>query len=417
MMKRSNILLSVVTLLATLAMMFALPPLVRKATISNDKYPFVYYSSQLNELCLIDYSNKSTPMEDLLGRKYTTKEFDSLVPLLNYRQLMADGLLPDSICGVSAEPRNLMINSVVMRYEPKDQNRPKSGLYALLESMPVRVGLTQPSDMFRIADKIEFLDAQTNRVDEGKSAKFQRELQKRGYEFPTQWVVGDANTRKPYDEGYFCLDSKGDLYHMKMVNGRPFVKNTNISESVDVAYFASYNPSSRRFYGYMISQQGEFYALESDEAGGYKASKLDIGTIDPHNEKVIVMGNILYWTVSVTSDAGRRYVALRSDDLTSIATHSIDRELNAWDYVSGYLMPFTLSFSADNSEMIYPRFRFAGVQSFILSCLLALLSLVIFRQKPLKVRIYSLLLIAISGVAGLIALVILPSFKFKHTQK
>lgn len=412
-MKKSNILLLIITLFATIAMMFALPPLVKKATITNDKYPFVYYSSQLNELCLIDYSDKQTPMQDLSGNKYTTKEFDKLVPLLNYRQLMADGLLPDSICGVSAEPRNLMINSVVMRYEPKEKNKPKSGVYALLEAMPQRVGLTQPTDFFRIDEQIEFIDAQSNSINTEKSEKFQKELLKRGYEFPSQWVVGDANTRKPYDEGYFCLDNKGDLYHMKMINGRPFVKNTNVSDSIDVLYFSTYNPASKRFYGYIISQEGDFYVLESNEMGGYKPIKLDIGKIDPENETVVIMGNILYWTVTITSDNGRRYTALKSDDLTSIATHSIEREKNLWDYASNYLMPFTLTFEAENSELIYPRVSFAGAQSFIVSGVLALLSLLLFRREPLKVRLYSLLLIAISGVAGLIALAILPRFKFK----
>lgn len=415
-MKKSNILLLIATLLATFAMMFALPPLVRKATISNDEYPFVYYSSQLNELCLIDYSNKETPMQDLSGKKYTTEEFDTLVPLLNYRQLMTNGLLPDSICGVSAEPRNLMINSVVMRYDPKDRNKPKTGLYAILESMPVRLGLKQPSDLFRIDNKIEFIDAQSNAVDVEKSEKFQKELLKCGYEFPTQWAVGDANTRKSYDEGYFCLDDKGDLFHMKMVNGRPFVKNTNITDSINIAFFLTHNPASKRFYGYFINDKGEFYILESDNEGGYKPLKLDIGTIDVDNEKVMIMGNILYWTVSVTSPSGRRYVALKSDDLTCVATHSIERGLNTWDCVSDYLMPFTLSFEADNSEMVYPRIDFAGWQSLIVSGALALLSLLYFKREPLNVQLYSLFLIVMSGIAGLIALMILPRFKLKNKK-
>ncbi len=410
-MKKSNIFLIVILFLTTFAIVFALPPLVRKATISNDKYPFVYYSSQLEELCLIDYSNKQTPMEDLKGRKYTTAEFDTLLPLLNYRQLMANGMLPDSICGVSAEPRNLMINSVTMRYDPKDRDMPKSGLYAMLETMPLRVGLTQPTDMFRIDDRVEFIDAQTNSVDEVKSAKFQQEMLKRGYQFPTQWVVGDANTRKAYDEGYFCLDSNGELFHLKMVNNRPFIKNTNVADSIDIAYFAAYAPSNRRFYGYLLSKQGEIYLLESDEQGGYRPLVLDVGAIDIENEKVLVMGNILYWTVTITSSESRRYVAIRSDDLSSVATHVISREPNMWDRVSKYLMPFTIHFESDNSGYIYPRIGFTGGGSLVVTLLLALLSLLLFRRESVKVRALSFLFVIASGVAGLIALLVLPKFK------
>ncbi len=410
-MKRSNILLIIVILFTTLVVSYLLPPLVRRATISNDKYPFVYYSSKLQELALIDYSNKETPLEDLSGRKYTTSEFDTLLPLLNFRQLMSDGLLPDSICGVLAEPRNLMINSVTFRYEPKQMLRPTTGLYALMESMPTRVGLKQPTDLFRIGDKIEFIDAQSNSIDREKSDKFQNELLKRGYQFPTQWAVGDANTRKSYDEGYFCKDAAGELYHLKMVNGRPFVKNTKVADNIDVAYFATYNPSSKRFYGYILSRQGEMYILESDEKGGYFPRKLDIGVIDIEREKVQVMGNILYWTVTITGDDSRRYYALNSDDLLSIGSHSIAREQNLWDALSRYILPFTLSFEAENSEFIAPRFTFGSFGAVLISVALALVSLILYRREPLKMRLFTFVLVAASGAAGLIAIAILPKLK------
>ncbi|MFI3267216.1 MAG: DUF4857 domain-containing protein [Rikenellaceae bacterium] len=410
-MKKTNKLLFVVILLTTFAAMFALPPLVRKATVSNDKYPFVYYSSQLEELCLIDYNNKETPMETVSGRKYSTPEFDTLLPLLNFRQLMSDGLLPDSICGVSAEPRNLMLNTVVFRYEPKQMQKPKTGIYALLESMPTRVGLKQPTDLFRIHDKIEFIDAATNIVDTEKSELFQKEMLKRGYQFPTQWADGDANTRKSYDEGYFCLDAKGELYHVKMVNGRPFVKNTEASKEIDIAYFSIQNPASKRFYGYILSKQGEMFILESDEQGGYETLKLDIDIIDIENEKVQVMGNILYWTVSITGDDSRKLFALKSSDLSSVASHTLNREKNTWDSISKYILPFSLSFEAENSEYIYPRISFAGMGALYVSLVLALLSLFIWRREPLKVRLFSALIIAISGVAGLIAIAALPKFR------
>ncbi len=407
-MKKPNRLLTIITLLTTLVVMYALPPLVRHATISNDKFPFVYYSSQLEELCLIDYSNKQSPMSSISGQKYTTAEFDTLLPLLNFRQLMSDGLLPDSICGVSAEPRNLMINSVTFRYEPKQMSRPKSGLYAMLETMPTRVGLKQPTDLFRIGQKIEFIDAQSNSVDQAKSEKFQREMIKRGYSFPTQWAVGDANTRKSYDEGYFCLDNEGQLFHIKMVNSRPFVKNTLASEEIEIAHFATYNPASKRFYGYFIGEQGDFYILESDEMGGYKALRLDIGTIDPAREKVQVMGNILYWTITISSHEGRRYYALRADDLSCVASHSIAREMGAWDHISKYLMPFRLEFKSEHSEFISPRFIFAGMGAIYVSLCLALLSFFIFKPSSKMARIFTTILISISGIAGVIAVAILP---------
>ncbi|MFI3332753.1 MAG: DUF4857 domain-containing protein [Rikenellaceae bacterium] len=411
-MKHPNRLLVVITLLTTIVLLFSLPQLVRKVTISKDDYPFVYYSSKLREIAIIDYSDKQYPMQDLEGKKYSTAQFDTLLPLLNYRQLMSDGIMPDSIEGFEVTPRILAINSVVFRYNPRDYATPKVGIYALLECMPTRVGLTAPTDFFRIDDRIEFIDAATNRVDSEKSEKFQKAMLKQGYEFPTQWVRGDANTRKSYDEGYFCLDNKGDLYHLKMVNGRPFVRNTMAADSIEVAQFINYLPASKRFYGVIVSKEGLFYLLESDDMGGYVTRQLDIDPIDIDRDQMLVMGNLLYWNIAVTNSEGRLYYTLAADDLQRVATHSILREANLWDRVSQWLFPIQIEFERGESAYIYGRLNVSGYPAWILSILLSVVcGLVIYRRENIGVRLFITLLIAVSGLAGYIAVAMLPRFR------
>ena len=155
--------------------------------------------------------------------------------------------------------------TVVFRYIPKERKTPDKGLYILFESMPKRVGLEMPDDVFRLKDGIEFIDVQTNTVNREKSDLFARALEKAGYTFPARWVVGNPNPRKPYDEGYFTLDSQGRLYHLKMVNNRPFVKDTRIDKDMDMAWFSMYEASNKRFYGFLFDRHGGLYILESRE--------------------------------------------------------------------------------------------------------------------------------------------------------
>ncbi len=412
-MKHPNRLLVIITLFTTAILLYMLPLLVQKVTISKDDYPFVYYSSKLKEMALINYSDKQYPMEDLSGRRYSTAEFDTLLPLLNYRQLISDGLMPDSIYGVEITPRILAINSVVFRYNPRDYATPKVGLYGLLECMPTRVGLTAPTDFFRIDDRIEFIDAKSNRVDAPKSEKFQSAMLKQGYQFPTQWVRGDANTRKSYDEGYFCLDDRGELFHLKMVNGRPFVRNTNASDGIQIVNFISYLPSTKRFYGIILSQQGEFYLLESDDKGGYFTRKLDIDPIDIDRDQMLVMGNIFYWNIAVTNSEGRLYYTLNADDLKSIATHSIARQPNLWDRVSEWLLPVQISFEHSNTTFISGKVSIAGFAAWIVSLLLvALLNCFgCYRREKVWIKIFIGVVVLLGGIAGVIAVAILPRFR------
>lgn len=389
--------------------MWIIPSFVKKATYSPDNYPFVYYSSVLKELAIVDYKDKKMPLSDLRGNKYNTAQFDSLMPLLNFRQLMADGRLPDSIGGYEVTPPLLRSKMVVFRYNPIELQTPNVGLYILFESMPKRVGLEMPEDVFRMKNEIEFVDTETNSINQTKSDLFQQALDKAGFKFPSQWLIGNPNPRKPYDEGYFSLDAEGNLFHMKMVNGRPYVRNTQASENIDIAYFSILEVSDKRFYGFLFSKGGDIYILEGKD-GKYEPLKLDIPPIDLKQDQVTIMGNLLYWTVSVATLQNKQYYGLETESLKQLANYSVDRTDNKWDKVSKWLFPYYLSFQDSNSDYVAPHFHYTGLYGFGVNIVLALIACVIFSKSRNK-KIFNTLYILITGLAGLVAILLLPNFR------
>lgn len=411
-MKQKNKIYYIILVLTTLIGMWVLPTLVKKITYKPDSYPFVYYSCMLNDLCLINYSNKKTPMQDLKGNIYTTSQFDSLMPMLNFRQLMADGRLPDSIKGVAIEPKIVRAKMVNYRYNPNEVSTPDIGLYVLFEAMPKRVGIEMPDDVFRIKDKIEFIDASTNSVNEEKSEKFQAAMIKEGYTFPTQWASGNPNPRKPYDEGYFCLDTKGELYHLKMVNGRPYFKNTHISENIDIAHFAMLEVADKRFYGFLYSKTGEMYIIQN-EGGGYKTMKLDIDPINLKQDQIILMGNMFDWTVSVITPEAKKCYGLDAASLKRIAEHNIDRTSGKWDEVSKWAFPVYLTMESKTSDYLIPIFNFTALTAFIINLLLAI-SVALFVRNTTKKRLFNFVYVLITGIAGFVALLMLPGLRKKY---
>lgn len=413
-MKSKRTIYIVILIFVTLIGMCAIPSLCKKITYSPDDYPFVYYSSILKELCYVDFQNKETPMRDGAGNLYTTAQCDSLMPLFNFRQLMVDGRLPDSIDGHEITPPILMSKSIIYRYSPAKFKTPDLGLYIMYESMPKRVGLELPDDVFRMKDKIEFIDNASNTVNSQKSETFQQALNKAEYAFPTQWISGNMNPRKRYDEGYFCLDNNQQLFHVKMVNGRPFVRNTHIGDSIHIEGFTMYEAADKHFYGFLFDKTGNSYIIESDE-GKYKALKLDIPPIDLENDEIMIMGNLLYWTVSVTSKRGKDVYALKSETLECLEKVSLDRIPGKWDNVSTWLFPAYLTFEHNNSDFIYPRITVTGYKAFAINLVLALIfGLAI--PNPNKKRLFNFLFVLLTGIAGLIALLILPNFSTKKIK-
>lgn len=396
----------IILIFITFVGLWVIPSFVKKATYSPDHYPFIYYSSVMKELGIIDYANKKMPLSDLKGNKYTTSEFDSLMPLLNYRQLMSDGRLPDSIGGVAITPPLLRSKSVVFRYDPRDGYSPKIGLHILFESMPKRVGLEMPDDVFRMKNGIAFIDVNTNAVNREKSALFDRALQKEGFEFPARWAIGNPNPRKAYDEGYFSLDAKGDLYHIKMVNSRPFVRDTRIGDKMDIAWFSMYEAPDKRFYGFLFDEKGNLYIVESHE-GKYVPLKIDIDPVNLKKDQITIMGNLLYWTISVTTPYNRRYYGLESGALKRVAEYSVDRRESKWDNVSRWLFPYYLTFQQPNSDFLVLKAHFIAIGGFGFNLLLAVVTGLFISGNRNK-KIFNVIFVLFTGIAGFIGLLLLP---------
>lgn len=410
-MKNQNTLLVIALIFITTISLWMIPSLIKKSTYSPDNYPFVYYSSIMKEICMVEHGNKEYPLRDLKGNTYNTAEFDSLMPLLNYRQLMANGTLPDSLEGIEITPQLLRAKSVMFRFRPREIETPSKKLYTLFESMPKRVGLEMPEDIFRFDSHIEFINAESNEVDQAKSALFEAELKKRGYTYPTQWAIGNPTTRKPYDEGYFSLDHTGKLFHLKMVNGRPFIRDTRVSENLDIAHFSMLESSDKRFYGFLFDKAGHTYILEGGD-GKYTPVKLDIPAINLNEDQLLVMGNILYWTVSVTTPTAKEVYALNAQSLERVAEHTLLRQPGLWDKTAHFILPYYFTFESKNSDYIYPRIVFNSAIALLFNLILALVMyLVYLKRLPMKERIFKSLFIVITGIAGLLVVVLLPHFR------
>lgn len=407
-MKHKNSIYYILLAVTTLLMMWLLPVLVKKITYKPDSYDFVYYSSLLEDLCLIRYSDKENPVRDTKGNTYTTARADSILPLLYYRQLMSDGTLPDSIKGHEINPRIIRSKSFSFRYAPQEMQSPRKDLYILLESMPKRVGLTMPDDVFRIKSRIEFIDTGTNSVDAEKSGKFQKELEKKGYAFPTRWAAGNPNTKKAYDEGYFCLDANGQLFHLKMVNGRPYIRNTGIGDTIDIAWFSTLEVADKRFYGFLFSKQGEVFIVQN-EGGDYSTLPLDIRPVDLRKDQVIIMGNLLYWTVSVITPEGKQCYGLHNETLKSAGEHFLPREPGKWDKVSRWSFPLYITPGDRHTNFLTPVLHFTGLNGFVMNFILAIFVGVM--SKTGRKRAFNIIYVLLTGVAGWVSLWILPGAK------
>lgn len=414
-MKFKNIIYVTIFVLTTVITSWLVPALVKKIVYESNGYPLMYYSSRLKELCIIDFREMNDAFRDVKGNVYPRSQYDSILPLMNYRQLAMNGNLPDSIDGYAMDVKVLRSKQVVYRFRPSDVYSPQPKMGVLLEAMPKRGSLSLPGDYFRMTgNEMIFVNAETNSVDDVKSRMFTEQLLKKGFEFPAKAFWGNPTVRKAYEEGYFFLDNKGDLFHIKMVNGRPFVKNTEVSKQVDVKWFVMREVSDKRFYGYLFGQNGEFGIVESDDDGGYRFVKMEVRPVDISKDDITIMGNMLYWTVRIYNSESMDCYGLKTSTLESLTIYHQEKEIGIWDKVADVIFPVILSPSSpDNAYIGYyvPHF---SASAWILSVILAMLVFVFMRKRfSLQKNLIVSVVVALTGITGVIALILLPKNRFE----
>lgn len=348
--------------------------------------PFIAYSP-VNDRMIVsetgDDKNLAIYSLDADGNReegsYTKEQRDSLLPQIYYTQLMAREALLDTIAGIEVGVAAFKHSQWVFSALPRDINKVMPEVYLMMESMPARIDLEDPKEVFRFRDgKVEFIDMETNAVIEGRSKRFTDIFNERGFALPMRAYSANITSRKPYDEGYLMVDANGDLYHTKMQAGRPYMMKVNKPDSVNVAHVYIMENIDTRHHGIISDENHNLYVLER---AGYRLIPLPVGKVDPEKEKISIVKNIFNWVVKVTGPEGVRWTALDSDDYHRLASYSKTYTESASQKAATYIFPYELSFTSVSDCYASPRFEYFSWHAIFLNVVLAVILFVVYRRR------------------------------------
>lgn len=409
-MKNTKYITCLAIVALTLLLAWLLPWAYRLLNTQKNSYPFAYYSSVAHSFCYIDSDNDQPIRMDATGKQYSEAEFDSILPMFYFRQLLKDGRLPDSINGVEVSPKVINTYNFFFRYKPDLANTPAIKLFPLFESMNRRVDLQMPGDVFRIdVNGITFIRPETNTIDQLKSDEFNSALLKQGFTPPARLIAGTPTTRKPYDEGYFIVDQNHLVFHLKMVNGHPFVRNTGVDADLKTSFILTTEYPSKLFYGFLIDAQNRLYTISTDE---YQLKQVPIPSFSASTDNLLIMGNMFHWNVQVTSTVGQKTYAVDANSLALSDSIAFPSKIKAVSSVQQWLFPCAISFASVNDGYIKPRITSFGWQFFIVNLVLMISFLALnYRTHNLAQLIVPALFIAITGLFGFISILFINPLK------
>lgn len=327
-----------------LVLLWQLPWCYNFLTVRPASVPFTLYSGLAGDFISVARQRSGTvERTDRAGNVYTQEQADSLLPFFYVRQLMSDERFPDTLMGVAVTPREVQLTNFTFRASAQDINACLPGLYPLLESMSGRVDLEMPDDVFRFTSEgIEFIDMKANSRKDGKSRLFTQTLANKGFCFPATCVAGNPTTRKEYDEGYLLLDAEGKLFHMKQMRGRPYVKVVELPDGVRPCHLFVTEFRSRQTRGLFTDKNHRLYVVAAD----YRIVPTGVDAYNPETDDLLIIGNMMDWTVNVRTSQSSDYYALRADDYSLIGRMS---------YPAGQGGLPGLHFTSSADKFVFPR--------------------------------------------------------------
>lgn len=394
-----------------LAFSVVLPELYWMAFAKPVNRPFVMYSCIENDFLFQRTENGESIRKDTRGNTYSREEFEQRLPLMYTRQLLISKTMPDSINGIELDMHLININNSTFRLRPVDTDSPKPGLYPLFESQSGRANLELPDDFFRITWRMEFVDAETNRVLEEKSRMFSAVLYKRGFQFPAKSINGLPTTRKSCDEGYLVVDAANQLFHIKMKKGEPFVKKVDLPDGLRFKHISCVDFRNKNFYAYLFTDENNLYILTQDD---YELVELPVGEMNPEEFEIQIFGDLFHYHVIARGEDFFRVVALDA------SYRKVDEYTETWpgrmERKEGKIFQavFPGQISLTNPKSAFVNFYVLVNPSFywiLVSLILVAAQLVIVRKRkiPFKNQWVDLCLIAVSGIFGFFAVNIFPN--------
>lgn len=362
--------------------LWLLPRFYRFMTDRPDAIPFTLYSPVAGDFAFLDFSrDKGTTYRDRGGHVYTERQFDSLLPFFYYRQLVSDGRLPDSLGGAALTPRQIGLSNFIFRLSAADLNAKTPALYPLLEAMSGRVNLQMPPDVFRLNRRIEFIDMESQRVDEEKSERFTQAMLNKGFRFPASCIGGNPTVKKDYDNGYFLTDSLHRLFHLKQLRGRPFFRPVPLPEGVEARHLLVREYAARKFHAFLTDQYNRFWVIDMPD---YRFHLLPAGEYNPLKHDVQIVGNMLDWTISIGREDGVHLYAIHAGDYSLIDTMSYKNQENPAEQAGRWLFPCELRFTSYSDRFVCPRLVRFSPKALWLPLLIGLFCYFRYRMKKNK---------------------------------
>lgn len=353
------------TLSFALLAAWIIPWALRLVSLKPHSMPFTLWSAVVDDFVSLDNKGNDWRFTDTKGNEWVGDTSDFVLPLYYSSDVISRGDMPDSLGGKKITADEIERNRVIMTNEPSNLEKVTPRVYLLMESEPRRSSL-QGAEMAMVSrkDGLHIFRMEGNAEDKALSAEFNKALD--GFVHPVAMASGNPSDRKSYDEGWLFVDSAGALWHVKLQGGHPFAEKFSFPGALPIQGIMITEQENRATLGYITDAKGTLWMLRP---GGEFVSTAVKYT--PSEDEIMVIGDMLNYTVSINGDGGVTYYALDADDFSLVDTLHREFPESRPPVVASALLPARLWFVSGDDGYVRPRVSDFSWPALILNVLLA----------------------------------------------
>ena len=280
---------------------------INKYKYEFNKY-YIFYSPILKEFVYqknfgdhrFEYGIKNKKTFDM-------DTYKSYLPFVYWRDLDIQGKLPLNIDGEVFDKKIIKASRLSFSYNPSLLKEPEIKLYPLINPKS-HIGMIRfPEEMVSFENNtIDFYDfdhfAHHDSVPENHVHLIEEMINlplTEEIKLPIKKVWGKATNMKPFDLGYFLLDSDNKLYRLNRHNNKLHLNKIKYPEGINIKFMKISENKKRELAGFAVDSENSFYIIDYQTLN---FKKIELNNFDYKTMKLLFISNPKYYLVRYTNE-------------------------------------------------------------------------------------------------------------------
>ncbi|RXJ60574.1 DUF4857 domain-containing protein [Candidatus Marinarcus aquaticus] len=228
--------------------------------------------------------------------------YKSYLPFVYWRDLDIQGKLPLHLDGEMYDKKTIKESRLSFSYNPSLLKKQEIQIYPFFNPQS-NIGMIRfPEEMVSFEnDTIDFYELDHIEHDESQNNTHTHLIEEmiqlpltHEITFPIKNVWGKATNMKPFDLGYFMLDSNNKLFRLNRYDNTLYLNHIKYPDGIELKFMKISENKKRGLAGFAIDSKSNFYILDYQTL---KFKKIDIEGFDYKKMKLLFISNPKYYLV------------------------------------------------------------------------------------------------------------------------